>query len=84
MLKNVTLHVHESELPSYQNYLNEAIPMNAHCKLVAMWSNVHHNIFITLLLGSIAKTVFVKQPCYIQTKMYRLYWKMTIYGHFSI
>ena len=45
---------------------------------------IHHNLFITLLLGSIAKTVLVKQPCYIQTKMYRLYWKMTIYGHFSI
>ena len=34
---------------------------------------VHHNLFITLLLGSIAKTMLVKQPCYIQTKMYRLY-----------
>ena len=43
---------------------------------------VHHNLFITPLLGSIAWTVLVKQPCYIQTKMYRLYWKMTIYGHF--
>ena len=41
-------------------------------------------LFITLLLGSIALTVLVKQPCYIQTKMHRLYWKMTIYGHFSI
>ena len=26
---------------------------------------IHHNLFITLLLGSIAKTVLVKQPCYI-------------------
>ena len=44
--------------------------------------NVHH--IITLLLGSKAETVLVKQPCYIQTKMYRLHIKMTIYGHFSI
>ena len=28
---------------------------------------IHHNLFITLLLGSIAYTVLVKQPCYIQT-----------------
>ena len=46
--------------------------------------HIHHNLFITLLLGSIALTVLVKQPCYIHTKMYRLYWKMTIYDHFSI
>ena len=33
---------------------------------------LHHNLFITLLLGSIAQIVLVKQPCYIQTKMYRM------------
>ena len=44
---------------------------------------VHHNLFITLLLGSITKTklnnrVLSKQKCidYIE--------KMAIYGHFSI
>ena len=26
---------------------------------------MHNNLFITLLLGSIAYTVVVKQPCYI-------------------
>ena len=30
------------------------------------------------------KQCLFKQPCYIQTKMYRLYRKMTIHGHFSI
>ena len=40
--------------------------------------------FITPLLGSKAQTMLVEQACYIQTKMYRLYRKMTIYGHFSI
>ena len=45
---------------------------------------IHHNLFKTLLLGSTAETLFVKQLHYIQTKMYRLYRKMTIYGHFSI
>ena len=39
---------------------------------------LYHDLFITLLLGSIAQTVLVKQPSYSQTKMYRLYWKMTI------
>ena len=34
-------------------------------------SIIHHDLFITLLSGSKAKTVLVKQPCYIQTKMYR-------------
>ena len=43
---------------------------------------LHHNLCITLLME--AETVLVKQPHYIQTKMYRLYRKMTIYGHFSI
>ena len=36
------------------------------------------------VVGSKAETVLVKQPCYIQTKMYRLCRKMTINGHFSI
>ena len=43
---------------------------------------LHHNLYITLLME--AETVLVKQPRYIQTKMYSLYRKMTIYGHFSI
>ena len=49
------------------------------------WKNIflkHQNLFITLLLGSKAKTVLAKQSCCIQTKMYRIYRKMTIYGHF--
>ena len=29
-------------------------------------SFIHHSLFITLLLGSIAQTMLVKQPCYIQ------------------
>ena len=45
---------------------------------------IHHNLFITLLLGSKAETVLAKQLCYIQTKMYISYRKMTIYGHFLI
>ena len=49
------------------------------------WINkLLHDLFITLLLGSSTATVLAKQPCYIQTKMYRLYRKMTIYSHFSI
>ena len=43
---------------------------------------IHHNVFITLLSGSKVGTMLVKQPCYIHTKMFRLYRKMTIYGHF--
>ena len=31
--------------------------------------DIHHNLFITLLLGSKAETVLVKHQCYIQTKM---------------
>ena len=30
---------------------------------------IHHHLFIALLLGSRAETVLVKQPRYIQTKM---------------
>ena len=41
---------------------------------------VHHNLLITLLLESKAKTMLAKQQCFIQTKMYRLCCKMTIYG----
>ena len=37
---------------------------------------IHHNLVITRLLGSETYTVLVKQPCYIQAKMYRLYRKM--------
>ena len=40
---------------------------------------VHHNLFRALLLGFKAGAVLVKQPCYITTKMYRLYRKMTIF-----
>ena len=43
---------------------------------------LHHNLCITLLME--AETVLVKQPHYSQTKMYRLYRKLTIYGHFYI
>ena len=43
---------------------------------------VHHNLSITLLLGSKTETVLVKQLCHIQTKIHRLYRKMTIYGLF--
>ena len=39
-------------------------------------------LFITLLLGSKANSV--KYKTYIQTKMYRLYRKMIINGHFPI
>ena len=38
---------------------------------------IHHNLFITSLLGSKAETV-LKYPCNIQTKIYRLYRKMTM------
>ena len=31
-----------------------------------------------------AKTMLAKQPCCIETKINRLYRKMTIHGHFSI
>ena len=45
---------------------------------------LHQNLYITLFLGYKAENMFIKQPCYMQTKMYRLYRKLTIYGHFSI
>ena len=32
--------------------------------------SLHHNLFITLLPGSKAKTVSVKEECCIQTKMH--------------
>ena len=48
------------------------------CWLVKVLAEyIHHNLFITLILGSKAETI--KQPCYIQTKMYNLYRKMIIY-----
>ena len=51
-----------------------------HSQVFMLWCElVHHNLFITLLLGSKEETLLVKQPWYIQTKMYRLYRKMTIY-----
>ena len=31
---------------------------------------VHHNLLVTLLEGSKPKTVFTKQPCYIQRKIH--------------
>ena len=50
----------------------------------ARYMYVHHYLFMTLLLGSKEETVLVKQLHEIQTKMNRLYRKMTVYGHFSI
>ena len=44
---------------------------------------VHHNPFITLLLGSKRETMLAKQLCYIQTKMHRVSRIMTIYVHLS-
>ena len=38
--------------------------------------NVHHNLFKTLLLRYKAKPLFAKQPCCIQTKMYRWHRKI--------
>ena len=56
-----------------------------HCEITSILiGTVHHSLYITLLLESEAEPVFVKKLCYIQTKMYRLLRKMTIYGHFSI
>ena len=45
---------------------------------------VHHDLLIKMLLGSKAETMLVKQPFFIQTKMYRLHRKMNLYGHFFI
>ena len=45
---------------------------------------LHHNLSITLLLGSKAKTVLTGELCCIQTKVYRLYRKNSINGHFSV
>ena len=36
---------------------------------------IHHNLFITLLLGSKAKTMLANQPCCIETNMFRLFFK---------
>ena len=35
-------------------------------------------MYITLLLRSKAETLLVEQPCYIQTKIFSLYRKMSI------
>ena len=57
--------------PSTNEWLtNESLPMQS--------------LFITMLLGSKAKTILSKQLCCIQTEQYMLYRNMTIYGHFSI
>ena len=39
----------------------------------------HHNLFITLLLGSKAETMLVKQPCYIRIKMHKWSFFCVIY-----
>ena len=45
-----------------------------HLAFLLNWNHISmteadHNLFITLLLGSKAETVLVKQPCYIHTKI---------------
>ena len=52
------------------------------CHAVRCLLIILHNLFKTLLLGSKAKTVLAKQ--HLARKMYRLYRKMAIYGHFFI
>ena len=52
--------------------------------MILYGKKLHQNLFITQSLGSKTKTVLAKQTCCIQTKMYGLYRKMTINGHFSI
>ena len=37
-------------------------------------TNIHHNLLI-ILLGSRAEIILVEQPCYIETKTYRVYSK---------
>ena len=46
--------------------------------------DIHHNLLVTLLLGFKTENMLVKQVCYVQTKMYKLYRIMTIYWHFSL
>ena len=52
---------------------------NYHClssdNSLCLWKKVHHKLCTTLLLGSKAPMMLVKHPCYIQTKMIRLYKK---------
>ena len=43
---------------------------------------LHHNLFRTLSLGFKVETLLVKQLCYIQTKMYRLYRKWPLMAIF--
>ena len=45
---------------------------------------IHHNLFITGLLGSKVETMLGKQRCCIPIKMPRLYRKIAIPGNFSI
>ena len=49
--------------------------------LFSLKTHLHYNLLITLLFGSKAETMLVKQQCYIQIKIYRIYRKMT-YGHY--
>ena len=62
----------------------EFLLKNMVCFYFFFLTQIHHKLFITLLLGSKAKTIVVKQPSYSQTKILRLYRRITIYGHFSI
>ena len=52
------------------------------CKFNFMF--IHHNFLIIQLRRFKVKPVLAKQLCCIQTKMYRLYRKMTINGHFVL
>ena len=45
-------------------------------------ADIYHNLFMTLLLEIETKTMLAKQPWCIQTKMYRLSRKMTIWSFF--
>ena len=78
--KDFMINLNERMVPDWS--IEPATNSWAHTRLCYQGQSgkkVHYNIFITLLLGSKAETMFFKQLCYIQTKMYRLYRKMTIY-----
>ena len=60
---------HSVELNALRSTMGKNIAVTGHITIMY----IHHNLLITLFLGSIAETILVKQPCYIQTKMYRLY-----------
>ena len=49
--------------------------------LTEAYVQVCHNLFITWLLGSKMKIMLAKQPYCFQTRMSRLYRKMTVNGH---